>query len=177
MNNNKIAWFLFRFLGSYLLLFITYNLYLNITEHRQTPFTCDPITTNVAQQSGAILNYFNQNVVVIQDNTELCVKMLMHNYYILGVIEGCNAVSIMILFLAFIIAFKGTLLKTILFTAFGITTIYYVNIFRISFLAYGFYYFGKYQDVLHDLVFPTIIYGYIVLLWIFWIKYFSNLKK
>lgn len=177
MENKKIGWFLLRFLGTYLLFFVLYSLFLSLTEERMAPFVSDPITQNVAHQSGHILNFFNQNVVVEQDDTELCVKMIMHDYYILGVIEGCNAVSIIILFLAFIIAFKGTLKKTILFSLFGVFTIYYVNVFRISVLAYGFFYHAQYKMILHDIVFPAIIYGYIFMLWIIWVKYFSSLKK
>ena len=175
--NKKMIWFIFRFLGTYLFLFTLYTIYLKITEHRQTPFVCDPITTHVAKTSGTLLNHFDQNVYLIQDQNELCIKMIMQNYYILGVIEGCNSISIIILFISFTIAFKGSFVKTLIFTLIGSTSIYLLNIIRISMLAYGFYYHEAYETILHDLLFPAIIYGYVFVLWIIWVQYFSDLKK
>lgn len=177
MKNKKIWWFLLRFFGTYFVLFALYSLFLSVTEVKGDTFICDPLTRNVAVQSKNILNIFNLNAVVENDTTELCVKMIVDGYYVVGIIEGCNSVSIIILFMAFIIAFKGSLKRTILFSLFGVITIYYVNILRISILTYGVFYFGNYTDLLHDIVFPAIIYGYIFLLWIIWVNYFSNLKK
>ncbi len=177
MKNKKIWWFLLRFFGTYFVLFAIYSVFLSITEQKKETFVCDPLTRNVAEQSKHLLNIFDQHVITENDPLELCVKMIVDGYYVLGIIEGCNSVSIIILFMAFIIAFKGTLKKTIFFSLFGLITIYYVNILRISILAYGVFHFGSYTDMLHDIVFPAIIYGYIFLLWIVWVNYFSNLKK
>ncbi|MGY5351849.1 exosortase family protein XrtF [Wenyingzhuangia sp. IMCC45533] len=177
MKNKKIWWFLLRFFGTYFVLFALYSLFLSLTQVKGQTFVCDPLTRNVANQSRNLLNAFNQNAVTENDSTELCVKMIVDGYYVVGVIEGCNSVSIIILFVAFVMAFKGTLKRTVLFSLFGIATIYYVNILRISILTYGVFHFGSYTDVLHNIVFPAIIYGYVFLLWIIWVNYFSNLKK
>ncbi len=177
MKNKKIWWFLLRFFGTYFVLFALYSLFLFFTETKENSFVCDPLTRNVAVQSKNVLNLFDQNARIENHPTELCVKMLLDNYYVVGIIEGCNSVSIIILFVAFIIAFKGTLKRTLLYAVFGMVTIYYVNILRIAILTYGVFNFGNYTDVLHDVVFPAIVYGYIFLLWIVWIHYFSNLRK
>ncbi len=177
MNNKRIWWFLLRFFGTYFVLFLVYSLFLQVTEQKEHSFVCDPITLDVAEQSKNILNAFGQNIKTENHLDELCVKLLVDDVYVIGVIEGCNSVSIIILFIAFIIAFKGTLKRTLLFAAFGAVTIYYVNILRVAILTYGVTHFNAYKDILHDLVFPAIIYGYVLLLWIVWVNYFSSLKK
>ena len=154
-----------------------YFLFLSVTEQKENGFKCDPLTQNVAEQSSNLLRFFGEDVTTAQDPSELCVKIMVEGYYMLGVIEGCNAASIIILFIAFVIAFKGTLKKTILFCLFGVVTIYLVNVLRISILTYGVSYFRAYTKLLHNIIFPAIIYGYIFLLWIVWVNYFSNLKK
>ena len=90
-------------------------------------------------------------------------------------IEGCNAVSIMIIFLAFIFTFyKGA--KTFWFALGGLIFIYIVNVFRIAIINVVVLEYPDYQKISHDYLFPAIIYGAVVLLWIIWIKFFV-LKK
>jgi exosortase family protein XrtF len=86
-------------------------------------------------------------------------------------------VSIIILFLAFIIAFSGSIKDTIWFGIFGSLLIYLVNLFRIIALSVLYYKFPEYQEILHNLVFPAIIYGLTFILWITWVKYFSIINK
>ena len=82
-----------------------------------------------------------------------------------------------ILFIAFIVAFRGGIKETIIFGVIGSVIIYGVNIVRISFLTAMIYEYQHYQDVLHNIVFPLIIYGTTFLLWIVWVHKFSNYKK
>ena len=97
--------------------------------------------------------------------------------YVSRIIEGCSSVSIIILFLSFIIAFSGSLKSTVLFGLFGSLLIYVVNILRIIAISILFIKFPEYQTILHDLVFPSIIYGLTFMLWVTWVKYFSKLNK
>ena len=55
--------------------------------------------------------------------------------------------------------------------------IYVVNIIRIVILSIGIYSYPKQADVLHEVVFPAIIYGVVFLLWVFWVNRFSKLNK
>lgn len=177
MKNKKIWLFLFRFLGTYSVLFLIYFVFLTITQKTNESFKCDPLTTNVAEQSTSILNKLDQNIQIEQDLYELSVNLLIDGEYVVGIIEGCNSMSIIILFIAFVIAFKGTLKNTLWFSLVGALSIYYVNILRIVILTYGMHHYPTYTWLFHDLVFPAIIYGYIFLLWIFWVNYLSDFKK
>jgi exosortase family protein XrtF len=58
---------------------------------------------------------FNYETRVLQHEDEMSMKVILNGRYVARVIEGCNSVSIIILFLAFIVAFKGSLKKTLLF--------------------------------------------------------------
>jgi len=177
MKNKKIWLFLLRFLGTYSFLFLIYFIFLTNTQSTKGFFKSDPLTIHVAEQSTRILNAFNQNIITEQDSDELSVNLLLDGEYIVGIIEGCNSVSIIILFIAFVIAFKGSLKNTLLFSIVGAFSIYYVNILRIAILTYGMYHYPTYTWLFHDLIFPAIIYGYIFLLWIVWVNYLSGFKR
>ncbi len=114
---------------------------------------------------------------VEQNTNELSMKLYINNKFVSRIIEGCNSVSVIILFLAFIIAFSGSLRDTILFGAFGSVLIYIVNILRIIALSILYYRYPVYQEYLHNLVFPAIIYGLTFVLWVTWVKYFSHINK
>jgi len=112
-----------------------------------------------------------------QHSDELSIRYLLNGVYVSRIVEGCNAFSIIILFLSFIIAFSGPLKSTILFGLFGSVLIYSVNILRIIAISILFDRFPEHKNILHDLVFPSIIYGLTFILWVTWVKYFSKLNK
>jgi len=105
------------------------------------------------------------------------VKLFINDKFTAFIVEGCNAISIIILFIAFIVAFAGKFKTTILYILFGSLLIYFTNIVRIVIISIALYEFPQYQNVLHEIVFPSIIYGMTFLLWFVWIRNFSNLKK
>jgi exosortase family protein XrtF len=87
------------------------------------------------------------------------------------IVEGCNAVSVIILFMAFVLAFyKG--IKTFLFLLISIFILLMVNVIRIAGLNILYKEWPQYIKIGHDYVFPAIIYGLVVVFWLVWIKYF-----
>jgi exosortase family protein XrtF len=92
---------------------------------------------------------------------------------LLKLIEGCNAVSVMILFVSFLVAFKGKLIKLIWFAPMGIILLYGANLFRIYLIGMIVLFYPNLTNVAHDYVFPGVIYGTTFLLWVLWVKYFS----
>ena len=169
--------FLIRFFVTYFILFGTYSFYLNKTQQKEGVFSCSPITKTVANQTKTLLSLFDYEVETLQHTDEMSMKVILNNTYVSRVIEGCNSISIIILFIAFIVAFRGGIKETIIFGVIGSIIIYGVNIVRISFLTAMIYEYQPYQDVLHNIVFPLIIYGTNFLLWIVWVHKFSNYKK
>lgn len=175
MRSNKlIVIFLLKFFGTYALLFILYSYYLNATQSKEDVFACAPITNLVAEQTASLLNLFGYDAEIEQHSDELSMKFFVDGNYVARVNEGCNAISIIILFISFIVAFSGKFITTALYILFGSFIIYVVNIFRIAFISVAMYKFPEYRDVLHDIVFPTIIYGITFLLWFVWVRIFSK---
>lgn len=178
MKSNKlIVIFLIKFFGTYALLSFLYSVYLNNTQKTTKIFACAPITEVVANQSVFLLNSVGYNAKIEQHSAELSMKLVLNNVYILRVIEGCNAVSIIILFISFIISFSEKLLTTVLYIVFGTVIIYAINVIRIAIIAIALYEYPVYQELLHNIIFPAIIYGTTFLLWFFWVKNFSRLKQ
>lgn len=177
MKQRKVILFLLKFFASYFLLFVIYSYYLQRTQQKEGVFACSPITTKVAEQTEDVLSFFGYNVANMQHDKELSVKLIIEGQYTARVIEGCNSVSIIILFIAFIIAFPGTWKATIIYAIIGSTLIYGINILRIAFLTVMLYKFPEEQVLLHNIVFPLIIYGCTFFLWVLWVHKFSNYKK
>ncbi len=178
MNKYKnITLFLVKFFGTYFLLFAVYAYYLNSSQIKENGFQCASLTTQVADHTVSFLNLLGYDVEGEQHTKEMSVKLLVSNRYVARVIEGCNSMSIIILFIAFIVAFAGPKKATIVYVIAGSIIIYLINILRIAFLTMMLHKYPNQQMVLHNLVFPAIIYGTTFLLWVFWVQKFSHQKK
>ena len=104
-------------------------------------------------------------------------QVIINDKYVARVIEGCNAISIIILFVSFIVAFASTFKATFLYIIFGSLLIYFTNILRIAFIVVALYKYPQFENILHNIVFPSLIYGMTFLLWVLWVSKFSKLKK
>ena len=178
MNKYKnSAFFLLKFFGVYFLLFVLYSSYLKAAQSRTPNFNCAPITTAVANQTESLLRLFNYNVTAVQHDKEMSIKIIVDNVYIARVIEGCNSMSILILFISFIVAFSGPKMLTFVYAIIGSLVIYAINILRIAFLTAMLKAFPEQQLFLHNIVFPSIIYGTTFMLWVVWVRKYSYFKK
>jgi len=169
--------FLVKFFISYLIMVGLYSYYLSKTQEKETLYSCSPVTQKVAHQTAKAIHLLGYKAEVEQHQDELSLKITVNGNYVSRVIEGCNSISIIILFLAFIIAFSGSVKATILFGLIGSALIYVTNIFRIAILSIGILEYPAQQEILHSLIFPAIIYGMVFLLWVIWVNKFSNFKK
>ena len=176
-GNKTVVIFLLKFFGTYIILFLLYSFYLGKTQNTVELFTCEPITKTVANQTKFILTYVGYDVDVLQHDLEASMKLIIEGQFVARIVEGCNSVSVIILFIAFIIAFANGFRRTLLFILFGSLLIYIINIFRIAIISIAIYKYPQYEIFLHDIVFPGVIYGITVLLWVIWVQKFSNLKK
>ncbi|GAA4814269.1 hypothetical protein GCM10023330_22580 [Litoribaculum gwangyangense] len=135
------------------------------------------MTHLVAKQTKVLLNGFGYDAQITPHPNEPSMKLLINGNYLARIIEGCNSISVIILFVSFIIAFSGKLKTTFFYVLSGSVLIYIVNLLRIVLLSLGVYHCPEYADFLHSVVFPAIIYGMVFLLWIFWVNRFSKLKQ
>ena len=96
--------------------------------------------------------------------------LTIDNSYTVSIVEGCNSISVIILFVAFIVAFAENFKKTVLFILAGAVLIYIVNLLRIAILVVALYKYPQYENVLHSVVFPGIIYSLVFILWMIWVR-------
>ena len=163
--------FLGKFIVSYLILTFVYQSYLNRFDEKNAEV--DSFTQLVAEQSAAVLSWFDSNSYTMPHLTEPTVKLFYKGKYISRIIEGCNAVSVIILFISFVIAFTGKFKNTILYLLFGCILIHVLNIGRIALLCMGLYHFPQYEHLMHGVIFPLVIYGVVFLLWVIWVNKYS----
>lgn len=176
-KRKTIIKFLVKFFVTYFVLLGIYSIYLKQTQQKGDVFSCAPITKTVANHSQQLAKFLGYNTRIEDHENELSIKFYVGNNYAARIVEGCNSISVIILFLAFIIAFSGSLKPTIIFGVVGTFVIYSVNIVRVMALSMLMYKYPQYQEALHSLLFPAIIYGTVFLLWIIWVNKFSYLKK
>ena len=165
--------FISTFFGAYILLTVLYKLYLNSFEANDV----DGITNIVGHNVNQLMNLFNCDIRVLKSISNPYFEVWYNKKYILKIVEGCNAVSVIILFVSFVIAFSGKIKTTLLFIFCGIVFIYILNIIRIALLTVLLFHFPEEEHVLHGVVFPLIIYGAVFLLWVIWVNKFSKYAK
>ncbi|WP_299119486.1 exosortase family protein XrtF [uncultured Winogradskyella sp.] len=167
--------FIVIFLVTYSVLTIAYNLYLKYSDGSK--FYPDYLTNLVAKQTNSLLNGIGYDAKIIPHPDESSMKIIINGKFVARVIEGCNAISIIILFLSFIIAFSGQFKTTFMYGFAGSIIIYAFNLIRIVILSVGLYHYPWRQEILHTVIFPMLIYGVVFLLWMFWVNRFSKNMK
>lgn len=160
--------FIVLFFGAYLLLSGLYSFYLKASA--DSSYYPDFFTNLVAKQSAAVLHTFGYEAALSEYRVREGMLLTIDGKYSVNVVEGCNAISVIILFVSFVISFAQSFKKTFLFLLAGMALIYVVNVLRIAFLTVALYKFPQHQDTLHGIVFPAIIYGMVLILWLVWIR-------
>jgi len=176
-KHKNIVIFLIKFFVTYFTLVVIYTQYLGASQQKEAYFKTSSITTLVANQTKEVLVFMGYQVQAIQHQDEMSVKILFEGHYVAKIIEGCNSLSLIILFLSFIIAFKGSIKDTILYGLVGSALIYVINVLRIALLVWLLYTYPAQNQLLHNVVFPAIIYGTIFILWILWVRHYSTYKR
>ncbi len=154
--------------GLYLLLASLYGVYLQ--QDYSVRWYPDPVTSLVADQVSWCLNTLGRSSTVSNTAGLPSVNLYVDNVAVYRVIEGCNAVSVMILFASFVFAFAQAWKKTVLYVLLGLLLIYLINVLRLIILAIVYAYFKEYATFSHDILFPGVIYGTVILLWLLWLK-------
>ncbi|MGS2725075.1 exosortase family protein XrtF [Psychroserpens sp. BH13MA-6] len=176
LKYKSVIKFILTFLSVYMVLTIAYKLYLDMSE--DSIYYPDYITNLVARQSQLLIETFGYDAQIIPHEEEPSMKLLVNSKFVARVVEGCNSVSVIILFLSFIVAFAGKFRMTFFYILSGSVLIYTINLIRIAILSIGLYNYPWRRDLLHTVIFPMIIYGMVFLLWMFWVNRFSkNIKK
>ena len=123
----------------------------------------------------SILNLFNYKTFIsIQPNDYQVIGIDGSNGVWVG--SNCNAISLFILFVVFIIWYPGVQKPKLWFIPFGIISIHVLNIIRIIALTLIAYYSPRSLNFNHTYTFTFLVYAYIFMLWIWWVNKFANAK-
>ena len=171
-SNKAVLKFLIVFFGSYTILALLYQGFLKYVSFEG--YYPDIITHHVATQSYNVIDLLGFDASIFKDLESPSMVIAINNENVVRVIEGCNSISVIILFLSFVLAFFRGLSSTLVFILIGAVTIYILNIIRVALLVLGLYFYKDYGDFLHDILFPLFIYGVVLLLWLIWIKKYKN---
>jgi len=167
--------FLLKFVLFYVVFIFIYKLYLSQYDLQKNEV--DGITKVVAYQTKQLMLCFDNDIEAVKNENEPSIKMIYHSRYVARIIEGCNAISVMVLFASFVFAFSSRWKKTALYIVSGIVIIHVLNIIRIAVLSLSLFYFPAYEEILHGTLFPLFIYGVVFVLWILWVTKFSGYVK
>ena len=151
---------------------LSYELYLNqfVDPLR---FQVDGLTQIIANQTQQTLQFFNYDCQLKMHQTQDSIRLFLNGVSVARIVEGCNGVSVMILFSAFVVAFTGKLKHTLLFIIVGILIIHVLNVLRIALLCMALLRYPESEHFLHGVVFPLFIYGVVFGLWVIWVNKFS----
>jgi len=164
--------FLLVFFVTYGLLSFAYNLYLSQYENLEYPV--DSFTVMLSEQIKYVSDIIGAETTIDKVAGEQWTRLVYKNQAVARIVEGCNAISVMILFFSFVVAFARKALPTIVFSITGIILIHILNIFRIILIGMLIYHYPQYIHITHGVLFPLAIYGFVFVLWILWVKKFSG---
>lgn len=163
--------FLVKFLSIYFVGNIIYGLYIE-----SFGIIADPMTAWVSEQSVFFLKAVGMNTETLVDDFAPKVRLLLDEHIVLNIYEGCNGLNVMIIFVAFLVAYAGNLQKLLWFVPFGLLMIHLMNLSRIVLLFFVAEYYENYLYFTHKYFFTGIIYVGVLILWYWWIANLSKMK-
>lgn len=167
-----VLFFILTFLGSYFVFSLIYNVYLDLSG--ASNYYPDFFTHLVSVQSEAAIEAMGYPAEILPHRGEDSVMVFIDDILLARIVEGCNSISVIILFTSFVLSFFSNIKSTLLFIVAGAVIIYVMNVVRIALLTVGIYEYPQYAEFMHSILFPLIIYGTVFVLWIIWVRIFSR---
>lgn len=166
--------FLFKFLGIYVVGNILYGVYINHYYPQS-----DPATQWISTQVSVIISSTGTPVQPMPSPDKATISLIEKstNKTIVNVFEGCNGINVVIVFLAFLVAYQGTVKRTFIFAVAGLFVIHIFNLARIILLFQQAKNHSPYFYYIHKYLFTAILYFVVVVLWWFWVSKFNRIKN
>jgi exosortase family protein XrtF len=134
----------------------------------------DAISSAVAEAGRLILSIYGFPVLLHAAPGAAKIYFSYAGHPIIAVSEGCNGVSLLIIFASLIIAFEGTFFSKALFTLSGAILIFTLNVLRIV-LLFMIARSGKQLfNLFHEYIFTAIIYMAVFLLFIYRVRTYDR---
>lgn len=158
-----------RFLGIFVGLYLLLNTFYGFWIQHYYP-QVDPFTVNITKQVAAILTFFGQAFSANADLQSANIGLWLNNEVVVYVFEGCNGINVMIVYLSFLVAYKGSIRQFLLFFFGGLLLIYLLNLVRVGLLAEVALFYPEQLYFFHKYLFTGFIYSVVFILWYYWVK-------
>lgn len=157
--------FIVKYVVLYLVLNFLYAFY--VESYLPGP---DPVTRAVTFHTSALMSLADPSISSHTVAGSMNVPILRGDDVIIEVFEGCNSINVLIVYVAFLIAFRGPFHLFIPFFLAGFALIYAVNLLRIAGLYVVALKFPEGLYFFHKFFFTGIIYLVVFIIWYFWIR-------
>ena len=164
--------FLVKFIGIYVVVNLMYGWY--VSSYLPGP---DPATSVVSIHTSAVLNACGWSTETSDNSSRPTTEISLQHRDVLSIYEGCNGLNVMIIFIAFLIAFGPMNRNLIWFIPMGLIIIHLMNLARIGVLFWVSLYKPDFMYFLHKYLFTAILYVVVFVLWIAWVRKLSGLES
>jgi exosortase family protein XrtF len=163
--------FLGKFLSVYFCANILYGIFIN--SYAGQP---DPLTYWVTKQTSQVQSMFGVESSIQINKGIKSISMQNNGDGVINVFEGCNGINVMIVFVAFLVAYGGSSKRMLWFLPLGLFIIHLFNLIRIMFLYAAAQQNTRYFYYIHKYFFTAALYLVVIVLWIVWVAKLSNTK-
>jgi exosortase family protein XrtF len=157
-------YFVGKFLVVYLVMNTLYGLYITKFEGQ-----ADTITSIVTDHAAAALRVFGFEAET-GTHDQPSIPIYLDGERTVSVFEGCNSLNVIIVMLAFLVAYQGKGKHYLWFVPLSIVLIYIFNLIRIDALVLVNVHLPDYMYFTHKYLFTAFIYAVVFLLWFWWVK-------
>ena len=172
---NPSTRFLVFFIPLVLIWFISYHLIYNITFTSLEHNILTSFSVILAKQANFILELSGMETNIEIHGDMVVSKILKHKYqHGVWIGEPCNGIKIFGVFSIFIICLGSRWIYKLLFIPIGILILHFINVVRVASLTYIAAVNPNILDFNHNITFQIIVYSAMLLLWLFFIKKFTN---
>ncbi|MGC3946155.1 MAG: exosortase family protein XrtF [Chryseolinea sp.] len=163
--------FLGKFLGIFLVLSVIYGAY--VTSFEPGP---DSATSIVARHTSSALGVCGWNTSAIDNTRKPTTEIAYNSRNVLSIYEGCNGINVMIIFVAFLLAFGPVNKRLLWYIPLGILILHVCNLFRITALFWVSLNKPDFMYFLHKYLFTAALYVVTFALWVIWVRMYLRLK-
>ena len=172
---NPSSRFLVLFIPLIIIWFISYHLFYNITIANTEHDILTSFSVQLAKQANLLLDSLGFETSVEIHGDMVVSKILKYQYqHGVWIGEPCNGIKIFGVFSIFIFCLTSKWINKLLFIPVGIFILHLLNVIRVASLTYISAVNPNMLDFNHNITFQIVVYSAMLLLWLFFIKKFTN---
>jgi len=162
-ENKRVLFFLLRFLSAFGGLSLLYAFWVDSFGEK-----ADTFSWFVGRHLQLLFGAENLKLEQILGHPAIAVDY--NGSSAVSLFEGCNGLAVMILFFAFVFAFKGKWKDLLWFVPLGLGIIHLFNLGRLALLIYLAHGNSPLFHFMHKYLFTLIIYAVVFGLWVLWVR-------